>query len=474
MDSGTTRGVADEADCGICAFMMHSLRPLGGVIKVHPEDFRVREIPIEGPFPPAPGHPQAFWRFTLHKCGVDTLEAINSLSSECRVSSRSFGLGGIKDSWAVTTQEMTVARDLIDKMDLLEAAKTLPNLRILACDTSSKPLAPGMLAGNNFLIRVREVGASARRVRAAMRSLRRRGFLNYVGMQRFGKRGIRSDLLGLAYLQRDYERCVGLILRQSGEETGTTGIHHRLPKWAEVFKRTNCADAALRAMPSAGCWTERRLLRALQRCQTKCLNRPVSEWSEAARASFLTLPKSIRCLYGHAYIDRLWNLSATERVLRLGLSCVDGDLVSDPSCPDVVRVLGQGIVGKVEPSMHDVLLPRPGIGTQMPTHEIGPLMNSYLAYDGLDSSNLRLESSVPKSEGHVLVGALRPLVSRPKRMRWSMERDQTDCHPSRRPRTLVLDFGLAPGQYATMALREVMRRRPLQRPPQHVVFSDSE
>ena len=129
----------------------------------------------------------------------------------------------------MTTQEVTVAHDLIDKMDLLEAAKTLPNLPILACDASSKPLVPGMLAVNNFLIRVREVGASARRMRAATRSLRRRGFLNYVVMQRFGKRGIRSDLLGLAYLQRDTERCVGLILRQSGEETGTIGIHHRLP-----------------------------------------------------------------------------------------------------------------------------------------------------------------------------------------------------------------------------------------------------
>ena len=40
-------------------------------------------------------------------------------------------------------------------------------------------------------------------------------------------------------------------------------------------------------------------------------------------------------------------------------------------------------------------------------------------------------------------------------------------------RTLVLDFHLGPGQYATMAMREVMRPRNT-RAPRHIVFSDSE
>ncbi|CAJ1453715.1 unnamed protein product, partial [Effrenium voratum] len=41
-------------------------------------------------------------------------------------------------------------------------------------------------------------------------------------------------------------------------------------------------------------------------------------WAETAREAFLKLPRTIRALYVHAYIDRLWNLAATERLSRYG------------------------------------------------------------------------------------------------------------------------------------------------------------
>ncbi|CAK0828427.1 unnamed protein product, partial [Prorocentrum cordatum] len=95
--------------------------------------------------------------------------------------------------------------------------------------------------------------ASARRVRQALRSLRRRGFVNYVGMQRFGKAGVRSDLLGLAYLRGEYERCVDLLLHQgAGGCRNEAGAGGREFKWVETFRRTGSAAATLRTISPEG------------------------------------------------------------------------------------------------------------------------------------------------------------------------------------------------------------------------------
>ncbi|CAK0828428.1 unnamed protein product, partial [Prorocentrum cordatum] len=244
MDCCDARGIADEADCGIVAFAAAGLRPLGGTIKASPEDFRVRELPQQPAAVAYPGQQGSFLKFTLHKRGVDTLEALDSLAQACRVPARSFGFAGIKDSLAITTQEVTVSPELVSEAALLEAAGTLPQLRALGLRPCDAPLSPGMLAGNRFLLRVRGVRASARRVRQALRSLRRRGFVNYVGMQRFGKAGVRSDLLGLAYLRGEYERCVDLLLHQgAGGCRNEAGAGGREFKWVETFRRTGSAAA---------------------------------------------------------------------------------------------------------------------------------------------------------------------------------------------------------------------------------------
>ncbi|CAE8654276.1 unnamed protein product [Polarella glacialis] len=344
MDCGAIKGIADEDECGISAFANPTLRPIGGILKSYPEDFEVRELPLPHEVSgQLPLDELPYLRFRLQKQGMDTLEAVDVLSAACRVPSRHFGFAGIKDSFAVTTQELTVPRELLSETAVRKAAAET-ELKVSRFRPCASFLAPGMLAGNRFILRIRDVRVSEKCVGEAMESLRCRGFLNYVGMQRFGKAGVRSDLLGLAYLRGDYEQCVDLLLRQS-DAGGAYNEHHfgtgpsaRVPRWAEVFKRTNSASAALRAMPEGARWTERRLLTALLRRQDldggtalktaegapltspSSVNdwadeTPQSAWWEATRDAFLTLPKTIR-----AYVDRLWNLSVTERVTRLSLS----------------------------------------------------------------------------------------------------------------------------------------------------------
>eukprot|EP00439_Symbiodinium_sp_Y106_P027304 s7212_g3.t1 len=509
MDCGSIRGIADEADCGISAFVNWELKPIGGALKCFPEDFVVKELPLpDSESGEEEEDEKQFLRFRLKKRGLDTLEAVDALAAACHVPAHRFGFAGIKDSFAVTTQELTVPRSLITEAGLRKAAANLPGLRVGRVRRSRRPLVPGRLRGNRFILRVRGIQASAEEVKAAVESLRTRGFINYVGMQRFGKGGVRSDLLGLAYLQGDYVRCVDILLRQHNGEKGSG----RMPKWAEVYQRTNSAEAALRKLPEGSCWAERRLLRALCRrqdieggtampkwCDEEHTSPPKKRmrWGEVAREAFLALPRTIRALYAHSYVDRLWNLGATER-RQLGLQLVEGDLMDDMTQPGTCRPVHLEKEEAAKASIFQLLLPRPGAGVSLPVHHVGHFMRSYLAYDGLDPEELTLEA--PHTDDPVrLTGCMRHVLIRPEKLSWYLEpnvgipetdwADQPGTKVSRavnhfaRARakhdldereSLVLDFQLGPGQYATMAMREVMRRRPPKAPPRHLVFSDTE
>ena len=57
-----------------------------------------------------------------------------------------------------------------------------------------------MCSGNHFRIVVRHP-RDVTVVGGAVKAVRERGFVNYFGLQRFGKRGIRSDRVGLACLR---------------------------------------------------------------------------------------------------------------------------------------------------------------------------------------------------------------------------------------------------------------------------------
>ena len=317
-------------------------------------------------------------------------------------------------------------------------------------------------------------------------------------------------MVGLAYLQQNYPRCVDLLLRQVGDGREGAGGVGRLPKWAEVYRCTHSAEAALRRLPEGSCWAERRLLRALAkrqevdggtaataamtmagRWQEKTLKG--GTWKEVTKEAFLGLPRTIRALYAHSYVDRLWNLAATER-MALGLPLAPGDLVYDAEKDGSFRLLGKDEAAQ---DICRLLLPRPGSGMQLPANSVGSFMRSYLEYDGLNADELNLEGPGSESgKSWQLTGCMRPVLVRPRDLVWHLQEGHSERpvapvdepakvtratnHFSRArakkensARTLVLDFHLGPGQYATMAMREVMRPRTI-RAPRHIVFSDSE
>ena len=370
------------ADVGISEFVSGDVPGIGGRVKCYPEDFQVNEIrlrdgtvcagsfdmaacdkhgrlllgtdhwPVEGeredgvedPLPArCIGKHEESFRFTMCKRQADTLEALAELSSVLRISQRTFSFAGIKDSWAVTAQEVCARLADITPKDIASAVyEHIPWMRveqfrmIPVTEGTMGWLAPGRLRGNRFAIVIRDAsppGAGSgdvdRAIRKAVKAAEEHGFVNYVGLQRFAKGGIRSDLVGLAYLRRDYAACVegmlnGVARHPSECAEGTfSAINPPRAHWIDVWKRTNSPSATLRAGLPGSAWAEKRVLVGMDAAL-----RRKRDWAAACRDAFLSLPKTIRTLYVHAYLDRLWNLTVSERIQRGGARCVAaGDIV---------------------------------------------------------------------------------------------------------------------------------------------------
>ena len=384
------------ADVGISEFVCGDVPGIGGRIKCFPEDFQVNEVRLRNeqvveasfelvacdargrlvlgtehwPREPddsegrvhdplrgrGPGQDETAFRFVLVKRQADTLEALAELSRLLQVPPRTFSFSGIKDSWAVTAQEVCAKIADIAPIDVVAAVQHTPWMRveqfnmIPAAEGPRGWLAPGRLLGNRFSIVIRSACAGMQgaatadgsggaaggqpatmdaAIRRAVKSAEVSGFINYVGLQRFAKGGVRSDLVGLAYLRADYPACIEALLagvaRSPAEcAEGVTACHRPRAHWMEVWKRTNSPSATLRAGLPASAWAEKRVLKGMHAALAR-----QDDWHTACRNAFLSLPKTIRYLYVHAYLDRLWNLTVSERVRRAGaFRVVAGDIVA--------------------------------------------------------------------------------------------------------------------------------------------------
>ena len=158
------------------------LERLGGRIGPAPEDFVVDEVPLYD----FTGNGQhCFVR--LWKRGVATPEALRVVARAAGIAERQIGYAGLKDKHAVTSQWIS----LLECEARPPASWQLPEeIRVLEVTRHDNKLRTGHLYGNHFRIHVTGVDTAALpRAELLAEQLRERGFPNYFGAQRFGRRG---------------------------------------------------------------------------------------------------------------------------------------------------------------------------------------------------------------------------------------------------------------------------------------------
>lgn len=394
-------------------YLTAELPGTGGLFKETPEDFLVEEIPLYLPC----GEGEHTYA-VIEKRGITTLEAIRRLCRATGAPERDTGYAGMKDARGITRQTVSLPR--VTPAELLGAQ--IPGIRVLTAERHRNKLRLGHLAGNRFLIRLREtVPDAADRARAIFDVLARRGIPNRFGEQRYGIQG-NSHLMGRAMLAGDWRGAVDLLMGDPAKVEG-----ERWRSAIEAYRRDDLVGS-LDLFPGH-CRTERDVLQRL-------IKRP----DDFERAFHGVHPR-LKKLYLSAFQSFLF-----DQVLEARLPAIDrvmeGDLAwkhDNGACFLVTDAKAEA----PRAERFEISPTGPLFGCRMtsPEGEPAALEKSLLDATGLTPAAFNLAG------GLRMEGERRPL-------RVPLGEPELSCEDE----DLVLRFLLPRGSYATAVLREVMKR----------------
>ncbi|KAI4682777.1 uncharacterized protein J4E84_007242 [Alternaria hordeiaustralica] len=498
-----------------------------------------------------------YLHFNLYKENKDTMEVVGFLGSKLNCGAKGFGFAGTKDRRACTVQRVCVKRQLAQRIQNFN--KILFNAAVGDFEYRHNDLKLGDLMGNEFTITLRDCHFQSEEgldfaqrsklaqnvVSKAITDFSQKGFINYYGLQRFGSFAASTDAIGRKMLQDDLQGAVEDLLAYSdtalasalNPSESTTLVSqddrnraHALHIWKTKGSGTEALDFLPRKFTA-----ERNIIQHLSSRNSKSgrYDRK-TDWQGA----LMTIPRTLRLMYVHAYQSLVWNSVAGKRWATHGDKVVPGDLVLvnehrdketgstekmpkathdqdgepiiDPSgadsslAPDAdferARPLTAAEAESGKYSIWDVVLPQPGFDVEYPRNEIGEFYKEFMGSEkggGLDPYNMRRswrEVSLSGGYRKFLARPLQPLEFEVHSYRKVDEQFvQTDLQRLGRERdvghkmngkeddkkeegadaqmedgeekdeaeeekiAVVIKLQLASSQYATMALRELMK-----------------
>ncbi|WP_419419258.1 tRNA pseudouridine(13) synthase TruD [Legionella sp. D16C41] len=149
------------------------------IFKLKPEDFQVTEF-FNHTFSGEGEH----ILLKIEKCGLTTEEVVKSLARLINKPIKLISYAGLKDRQALTTQWLSIHApgEIIPEVDSLKA----PGWQVLTTTRHHKKLKPGVLAGNYFKIKLRNLTNKEDFIHR-LEQIKLTGVPNYFGEQRFGR-----------------------------------------------------------------------------------------------------------------------------------------------------------------------------------------------------------------------------------------------------------------------------------------------
>jgi tRNA pseudouridine13 synthase len=385
---------------------------IGGQLKVEPEDFFVEEIPLYLPS----GEGQHVY-VEIEKRGLSTHAAINKIARELKISSSAIGYAGLKDAHAITRQTLSISNVAPQAVETL----AIPNIRILKVNLHRNKLKIGHLAGNRFVIRVRQVSLDALPiVHKVLSILQEKGAPNFFGEQRFGNRS-NTHHLGEMLVRGDAAEFVAEYLgRPQPHESADIQAARQLVdegRWTE----------ALAQWPNRFS-SERRVLSAIVKADGQ------------AEVAPKTLDRKFKSLFVSAFQSELFNQLLAQRIDTLDrLEAGDVAYIHRKGAAFIVK---DAILEQPRADRFEISPSGPLFGPQTLMAEGGPgrQERALLTERGLTLDDFK----VP---GLKIRGARRPY-------RCKIEQATAWWEDG-----LMLSFELEPGTYATMVMAEIMKNR---------------
>lgn len=402
-------------------YLSAELPGVGGAIKRFDEDFVVEEMPR---YQPSGAGTHVY--FTIEKRGLPTLAAIQHIARALGRQPRDIGYAGMKDAHGVTRQMLSLEH--IDPARIESLA--LSRIKVLSISRHTNKLKLGHLAGNRFIIKIRDTDASPEPAALAIVDvLTRRGVPNYFGPQRFGARGDNA-LIGRAVLRGDYEEAIALMLGRPGPLDRGDALRAR-----ELFEKSDF-QAAADAWPRGTFAQQSRMCRALAKSNGN------------ARQAWRTADHTLRKLFLSAFQSDLFNRVLARRI--------ESGLFDRLQTGDIAYKHVNGACFHVEDAAAEQ--PRCDAFEISPTGPLfGRRMTPASGAPGELESAVFVESGVDQEtlsgrDSGRLDGARRPL-------RVPLGEVRVESGGDEHGPFLLLAFALPAGAYATNVIREVCKNQ---------------
>lgn len=454
----------------------HKARRKGGKIEV---DWRSARSSGKGISRTRVERRAKFLQFVLMKENVETHYVANKIcrfigDRRCKLTT-----AGTKDKRGVTTQKVVVTNCTADQV-LRSVAKGFQRGNVVVGNfkDARSALRLGDLLGNRFLIVLRDVaaikeseqGSLRENVEGRLEALRKQGFINYFGMQRFGSRKVATFMIGRQVVNGDMQAACELVLKEDSNDKAS------VLQAKELYKSGAALEEVIRAMPF------------FMTAETAILKGMQEHGRENFELAFKQVPWSLRTLYTHSYQSFVWNHMVSMRIRMNSQSIlpVVGDLVllppesehkngakgnpERPSSKDAkVKSLTEEDIASGKYTMADVVMPLPGYDVSYPEHAVGKL--AYKEFIEKDGANFSFFAE--RKGAYRLPGSYRKIIAVPKDFEYEWieyEDDEVDLalsdldilngkklevKPGQRL-ALKCGFQLPQSTYATMLLREVM------------------
>jgi tRNA pseudouridine13 synthase len=245
----------------------------------------VEEIPLN-----EPEERGAFHLLKLTKRNVSTLEALRVISRHLKIPLKKIGFAGLKDKFAITSQYITVPDEFSvpQRFCLVQTGSGWRKCKEIPCGAtyiflervgkSKEPLTLGRLRANRFTIVVRNFEKSQReKFYRNYEVVKRYGFPNYFGEQRFGSVKSRDNFVLKFLLKGNFEEALRSYFFGKSN----------LELWGNWRKFYRSISGGLEEY-------ERDLIKGLMR-------------GLPAEKAFRILPKNVRLMFNFAYQSYLWN-----------------------------------------------------------------------------------------------------------------------------------------------------------------------
>jgi tRNA pseudouridine13 synthase len=411
---------------------------VGGVIKRSAEDFHVEEISAY----PVPDSAGPITVLRIESRDWEQHELAHALAGRLGVPAHTIRWAGTKDRRAIAERAFSYPGPLPDTADL-----GLPRVHILEAYRARKELVLGHHYGNRFDITVRDLDVpltvAEERIEIVLTELRRRdGFPNLFGPQRFGEVRPITHEVGRELVRGDVGGAVETYLVAS--PPGETPLGKKARR---AYADHHDPVRGLREFPPSLRF-ERQLLDRLARGHS-----PVR--------AFRSLGRPLRLLFIHAYQGYLFNRILSARV-EAGLplySPVEGDwllrvgpdgTVSGRGPIRVTADNGPEAQALVARGRARVAAPLVGFETPLLEGEPGRIAERILGEEGVSRDMFGLPATPDIASPGYWRSLTVPLPD--------IRVERVDSAVDRREISICFRFVLPKGCYATVLLREFLKR----------------